>query len=137
MSKLRISECTQTGYSPLSMHEGWQVAYLTTCDKHNLDDLENMEVHEETDELFILLHGAAVLLTADYSSGKVFEAEALKTDVLYDVPKGVWHNIAMAPDTLMLIVEKDGTHLNDVRYIPFEEDDFQVVNDLVKNAILK
>lgn len=118
---------------PLSMHEGWQVAYLTTCEKHNLHDLENMEVHQHTDELFILLKGKACLLEADYEADEpVFEALNMKPFIMYDVPQGVWHNIAMAPDTLLLIIEKDNTHLNDVAYRPFTADEYAKVKKLIE-----
>lgn len=138
MSKIRISTCDGEGYLPLSMHEGWQVAYLTTCEKHNLHDLENMEVHQHTDELFILLKGKACLLEADYEADEpVFEGICMKPFVMYDVPQGVWHNIAMAPDTLLLIVEKDGTHLNDVAYRDFSVEDRQVVNGMIELTIRK
>ncbi len=135
-TRLRISECTAEGYSPLSIHPGWQVAYLTTVPEHQLDDLINMEVHTQTDELFILLKGEAVLLTVDYDTQeKEFEAVAMKPFVMYDVPQGVWHNIAMAPDTLLLIVEKDYTHLHDVQYTPFDEEDKQMVCKMIQEAL--
>ena len=138
MNKIRISSCNGEGYLPLSIHEGWQVAYLTTCEKHQLDDLENMEVHLRTDELFILLRGGAVLLEADYESKQpIFHALNMKPFLMYDVPQGVWHNIAMAPDALLLIVEKDGTHLNDVAYRDFSEEDRQVVNGMIELTIRK
>ena len=133
MSKIRISSCNGEGYMSLSIHEGWQVAYLTTCEKHHLDDLENMEVHNQTDELFILLQGTSVLLEADYETGHpIFEALNMKPFVMYDVPQGVWHNIAMAPDTLLLIIEKDNTHLNDVAYRPFTADECAKVKKLIE-----
>ena len=136
MGQIEISRCTTEGYSPLSIHEGWQAAYLTTVSEHNLDDLVNMEVHQMTDELFILLKGGAVLLTAEYGDEKKFQAVGMEPYVMYNIPKGVWHNIAMAPDTLLLIVEKDGTHLHDVRYTPFDGDDAEVVKGLIKTAII-
>ena len=113
MGKIRISICEGEGYMPLSMHEGWQVAYLTTCEKHHLDDLENMEVHSQTDE-----------------------ALNMKPFIMYDVPQGVWHNIAMGPDTLLLIIEKDSTHLNDVAYRPFTEKEYNLVNQLMENSMV-
>ena len=124
------------GYKPVSMHQGWQMAYLTSCDKHNFDDLERMEVHRQTDELFILLKGKACLVEADYEGGEpVFDGVCMETFVLYNVPQGVWHNIAMAPDTLLLIVEKDGTHLGDVAYNYFREEDSRKMNELISSLI--
>lgn len=136
MKHIEISRCTSEGYSPLSIHDGWQVAYLTTVEQHQLDDLVNMEVHEQTDELFILLKGSAVLLSADYEEEQKFQAVGMEPFVMYNIPQGVWHNIAMAPDTLLLIAEKDGTHLNDVQYMPFSKEDVKVVNELIQQAIL-
>lgn len=105
----------KVGYDPFLIRDGWQVAYLTAVDEHRLDDLVDMEVHEHTDEVFVALEGVGILLTADYSGSKSkIEAVRMEPGVVYNIPAGVWHNIAMADDAKVIIVEKSNTHLNDV-----------------------
>ena len=42
------------GYNPFLIREGWQVAQLNHVAKHGLADIDQIEVHRATDEVFIL-----------------------------------------------------------------------------------
>ena len=42
------------GYNPFLIREGWQVAQLNHVSGHGLDDIERIEVHKSTEEVFIL-----------------------------------------------------------------------------------
>lgn len=135
LNNIEIIRSTSKGYSPVSIHDGWQVAYLTDVAKHYWDDLDKIEVHNHTDELFILLKGSSVLVTADGEEKKQFQAVSMEPFIMYNIPMGVWHNIAMAPDTLMLIAEKSGTHLNDVRIVPLNADENKIVTETIMKAL--
>jgi mannose-6-phosphate isomerase-like protein (cupin superfamily) len=103
------------GYNPYLIQDNWQVAQLNYVEKHGLDDMDSIEVHKETDEVFILLKGRAVLIAANVEKDKslFYEAVNMQQGVSYNIPKGVWHNIAMDKDTQIIIVEKSNTHIND------------------------
>ena len=45
------------GYHPFLIREGWQVAQLNYVEKHGLDDIDQIEVHNQSDEAFILFKG--------------------------------------------------------------------------------
>ena len=45
------------GYNPFLVREGWQVAQLNYLPGHGFDEIEQIEVHRETDEVFILFKG--------------------------------------------------------------------------------
>lgn len=105
------------GYNPFLIRPGWQVAKLNYVPEHGLDDIVDVEVHTETDEVFILLEGTGVLVEASIQGDNVAMSYIkMELGTVYNVPAGVWHNIAMSQDTEIIIVEKDNTHLHDVRH---------------------
>ncbi len=127
---------TKEGYDPFLISDGWQVAYLTCVDEHRLDDLIDMEVHKETDEVFICLEGKGILLTADYS-GETAEIKALlmENGVTYNIPAGVWHNISMDEKAKIIIVEKSNTHNNDGEHRMLTPEEKKTVDRLIAEAI--
>ena len=48
------------GYNPFLVREGWQVAQLNYLPGHGFDEIEQIEVHRETDEVFILFKGCHI-----------------------------------------------------------------------------
>lgn len=105
------------GYNPFLIREGWQVAQLNHVATHGLNDIVDVERHANTDEVFILFKGKAVLISASFDTAELkFEYLAMKQGVTYNVPAGLWHNIAMSRDCQIMIIEKDNTHNNDVEH---------------------
>jgi len=125
-----------TGYNPYLITGQWQVAKLNHLDGHGLDQIDKMEVHRKTDEVFILLCGTAVLIASSQPDGKgAFEVVNMKLGVTYNIPTGVWHNIAMAPNAQMIIVENNNTHLNDVEYTPLDNDACASLKQQIEEAL--
>lgn len=105
------------GYNPFMIRPGFQVAKLNYVAGHGLDDLTDVEAHNETDEAFILLDGTGILVEAEVEEWVIsMKCVKMKKGIVYNVPRGIWHNIAMSEDAQLYIVEKDNTHLNDVHY---------------------
>lgn len=108
---------TGEGYKPFLIRDGWQVAQLNFLPGHEPRNIRKMEVHRWTDEVFVLVKGKATLITVRSWEDKfVVDCTRLKKGVTYNVPAGVWHNIAMGRDAQLIIVERSDTHLNDVNY---------------------
>jgi mannose-6-phosphate isomerase-like protein (cupin superfamily) len=105
------------GYNPVLIRDGWQVAVLNYLSGHGMGEIDQLEVHNETDEVFILLKGTAVLIAGKPGA---FELVNMEQGQIYNIPKGCWHNIAMEEDANLIIVEKDNTHKNDVSYLPLD-----------------
>ena len=104
------------GYDPFLIREGWQVAYLQWDEGLGFNSLTHLERHRQTDEVFLLLRGAATLVTAEQPSLEhpSLQITSLETKVVYNVPCNVWHAIALSPDALVVIVETNQTHIHDV-----------------------
>lgn len=111
---LQEFDWTGEGFAPLVFTERWQAALLNwepLFDRRNLDEIER---HNLTDEVFVLLRGQAVLFTkAEGGDAGPLQAVAMKPGVIYNVPAGVWHNIVATRDVRFLIVENRDTHLHD------------------------
>lgn len=98
------------GYQPLVFFDGWQVAVLNWEAALNPARISEIERHVETDEVFILGQGHAALYTEiDHE----IHMQDLKMSVIYNVPKGLWHNLVVSNDAILWIVENKDTHLHD------------------------
>ncbi|WP_117879615.1 cupin domain-containing protein [Aureibaculum luteum] len=128
MSLIESYSVKEAGFNPFLIREGWQIAQLNFFEEQHINNINKMEVHHDTDEVFILLKGKAVLISGAIKDNVIkFSADIVKPYVVYNVPKNVWHNIAMEEGCKLLIVEKSGTHVNDVEYMPLN---IAQINDL-------
>ena len=117
MSLLESYQIDEKGYHPFIIREGWQVAQLNYMDDQNIKNINKVDIHYLTDEVFVLLKGLAVLIAAEFEDGSpVFETRLLRPGITYNVPKNCWHNIAMEKGAEVLIVEKSNTHKSDFDY---------------------
>ena|ERR1035437_7012240 len=111
---------SEPGYKPILIRDGWQVGHLNSMPQLDAESITQVERHRLTDEAFILFQGASILVTAgEGPAGLRFEAARMKPGITYNIPAGTWHNIAMVPGDVVIIVEKDNTHLRDVEYRNF------------------
>ena len=77
------------GYNPFLVREGWQVAQLNYLPGHGFDEIEQIEVHRETDEVFILFKGDAILIEAKPQKDTIsLYCERMKLGVTYNIPAG-------------------------------------------------
>lgn len=91
---------TGEGFRVLKEFEGWKIGYLRYNERFS--KFAEMERHLETDEVFVLLEGTATLYTED-------EECCMVKNVLYNIPKGVWHHIVVSEDATVLVVENSNT----------------------------
>jgi len=113
--ELEILENGMPGYHPLMRYEGWRVAVANACEKWVDGQIAYLERHMETDEVFVLLEGSGALYIG---------AEARKVPMeigkVYNVKKATWHNMALASDAKVLIVENDNTGRDNTEYRDFQ-----------------
>ncbi len=105
------------GYNPFFIKDHWQVAQLNHIPAQDLWQIEKMDMHRETDEVFILTKGTAVLIAGEKGgSGFLFQCILMQVGITYNIPANAWHNIAMRKKAELIIVEKSNTHLDDFEY---------------------
>jgi mannose-6-phosphate isomerase-like protein (cupin superfamily) len=118
MGLIETYATTEEGYHPFLIREGWQVAKLNYIESQHINYIDKIEVHHQTDEVFVLLKGKAVLITVTIIEGVLtFSTELMLPQITYNIPKNVWHNIAMEKGSEVLIVEQSNTHLHDVDFL--------------------
>ncbi len=110
---LEVFSWDETGYMPLVYSPDWQVSLLNWERPFDLDQLEKIERHNRTDEVFVLLKGRSVLFTLAKDGLTVAD---MVPGVVYNVTTGSWHNLISTRDATWLIVENRDTHLHDVEY---------------------
>ena len=99
------------GYEVKHIFGAWRVAYLRYAER--FDTITYLERHLETDEIFVLLQGKAVLL-----HGVNIEKTQMEFNKIYNIPKGEWHNIKVSEDALSLIFENADTSKVNSEYMP-------------------
>lgn len=126
------------GYHPFFISDGWQVAQLNYSDDQHIDNIKRVDVHLETDEIFVLMDGEAVLISASINNDTpTFSTELMKKGTIYNIPKNLWHNIAMKEGSEVLIVEKSNTHLNDYEFYYLNNEQISELKSIVNQSFNK
>jgi hypothetical protein len=107
---LEISEFSGEGYMPVIDFNTWRVAILRYIDELEPDKIDNMQKHNETDEIFVLLEGDFTLFLGG-NGEKIGEITAIKLEPLklYNVKKGTFHTHTPEKNCTCLIVENKDT----------------------------
>ena len=107
---LVIREYQGEGYRPLIDFGAWRVAILRWEPGSRAEEIQSMERHTQTDEVFVLLEGKATLILG----GKGGNIEGIFPQVMeigkvYNVKQHVWHTAILSWDASILIVENQDT----------------------------
>lgn len=114
---LEIHEYLGEGYKPLIDFNCWRVAVLRYLDELQPDKISYFERHNETDEVFVLLQGQAVLFMGEGDdSVEKIHPYTMKQDVFYNVKKGAWHAVSLSRDATILLVENRNTARENTSY---------------------
>jgi ureidoglycolate hydrolase len=107
---LEIRQYTGEGYLPLIDFNTWRVAILRWELALLPENIDMMERHTQTDEVFVLLEGQATLIlggNSDQVDG--IHPQALELCKLYNVKQNTWHTILLSRDVSILIIENRNT----------------------------
>ncbi len=105
-----ICKHDEEGYKSLVDFETWRVAVLNYSPTLLPENLTQMQRHNETDEVFVLLQGRCILFVGE--GGDVvtrIHAEDLQPHRVYNVKKAVWHTHTLSRDAKVLVVENKNT----------------------------
>ncbi len=135
MSLIETYQNKEVRHYPFVIRDGWQVAQLNYTDEQHIENIDKIEIHNKTEEVFVLLTGRAVLiLTTIVDDVLSFEVTLMKSTNAYNIPVNVWHNIAMEKGSEVLIVEKSNKHLGDIEYFYLNEKQKADLNEEVSKA---
>ncbi|TXT43871.1 MAG: hypothetical protein FD137_1709 [Spirochaetes bacterium] len=110
---MKIEKSAYAGEGLIRVYENkkWMVGIKNWKPANDIANIDCLERHNETDELFVLLSGACTLLYAneDEGGGLEISAERMEPNSLYKIPQGLWHNTVTMKDTKLLLVEDSAT----------------------------
>ena len=120
---IEIKHYDGKGYQPLVDFNTWRVAILHWERSLLPEEIEKMERHTQTDEVFVLLDGKATLILGG-NSIKVDGIHPcnLEKCMLYNVKQDVWHTVLLSRDATILIVENRDTGDDNTEYCPLAEE---------------
>jgi len=130
-----ISHFTGTGYQPLVDFESWRVAVLRYINELLPDQINQIECHTETDEVFILVEGKCILFLADVEDGiiKKIHAVDMEPKKLYNVRKGVFHTHTLNKNAHVIIVENQDTGPKNSVTLSLDEAHIEEICELTLN----
>ena len=102
----------------------WMVGIKNWKPMNDIANINNLERHNETDELFILLKGRCTLLYANETeSGLDIQAVEMEPLRVYNIPRTLWHNTVTEHDTKLALIEDSscGPANSDVRDLTQKE----------------
>jgi hypothetical protein len=107
---LEIRSYQEEGYKPLIDYGEWRVAILRYIDELRPEELDKMQRHDETDEVFVLLEGRCILfIGAGGESVSEIYAQDMEPLKLYNVKRSCWHTHTLSENATVLIVENRDT----------------------------
>lgn len=105
-------------YRPLVDYGAWRVAVVNYCDELLPPNLTNLQRHDETDEVFVLLRGRCILFVAD-GAGTIHAAD-LEPGKVYNVKRGVWHTHTLSREASVLVVENRDTTFDNSPFLDLD-----------------
>jgi L-ascorbate metabolism protein UlaG (beta-lactamase superfamily) len=116
---IEVSGYDGPGFRPLVDHGAWRVAVLNHIDHLDPQNLKDMQRHDETDEVFVLLKGRCILFVGDGADeAGTIHAVDMAPLTLYNVKRGVWHNHTLTPDASVLVIENRDTTVENSPFCP-------------------
>jgi mannose-6-phosphate isomerase-like protein (cupin superfamily) len=107
---LEIRQFEGAGYMPLIDYANWRVAMLRYIDELLPHKLTSMQRHDETDEVFVLLHGRCILFLGEGDDEvTAIHAQDMEPLKFYNVKRSCWHTHTLSEDASILIVENRDT----------------------------
>lgn len=128
---IEIKSYTEEGYQPVIDFNSWRVAVLNYCEELLVENIDKMQKHNQTDEVFVLLKGECTLFLAE-GEEKVENIQAQKMEPfkLYNVKKSVWHTHTLSKEAMVLIVENQDTDLSNSPEIDLNQNQQQRLVEL-------
>jgi len=135
-SILEIREYKGEGFQPLIFFGTWRVAILRYTEELSTGQIDAMERHLETDEVFVLLEGHAILILGDNSAQvEDIQSQVMEPGKLYNVKLNAWHTVLMSRDASILLVENGDTGKMNSEYTDISPEHRRQLQELAQTKL--
>lgn len=127
--QMKISELQYDGEALKRVYENpqWTVGIKNWKPANDIEQIGNLERHNRTDELFVLLNGSCTLVYAtEEGNGLNLKIVEMRPHAVYQIPPALWHNTIMTKEAKLLLIENSDTSMEntDLRDLTKEEVSF-------------
>ena len=120
------------GMTRVFENEKWMVGIKNWKPMNDIKNINNLERHNETDELFILLSGRCTLLYANETEkGLDIRAVDMEPLKVYNIPRSLWHNTVTEKDTKLALIEDSSTGSANSDYLDLTAEQIRFVHELL------
>jgi len=129
--EIRNFEFSGEGMQRIFDNTDWCVGIKNWKPANDITGISNLERHNKTDELFVLLEGSCTLVYANEENGKLkFDAVKMQKDKVYDIPPALWHNTITKKDTKMVLIEYANTSMDNSDIHDLTSEELDIVKSL-------
>ena len=130
---MKIESSTYNGEAMKRVYENekWTVGIKNWKPASDITMINNLERHNATDELFILLSGECTLIYANEAdAGLEFFSVKMAPFTLYNIPCGLWHNAIMSKDAKIAVIEDVSTGMENSNFYDLSAEETVLVRAL-------
>lgn len=110
MPGLEIYTHTERGFKPMVNFGSWRTAFSNGPSTYERKEIRSLSRHLETDEVFVLIRGSCLLVTAGNGDAPAELTKTwMETGKMYNVTRGTWHSSIQLPGTTVMVVENSDT----------------------------
>lgn len=110
------------GFEIIAKNPDFKCAFITASEQYKFGKIRILKRHNDTDEVFVLLSGSAVLFTRDDSDKKA-QITPLLQKTAYRVTSGTWHHLAVSADAVVFVAESGSMKAENTQSINVESED--------------
>ena len=126
-------EFTGEGMHRVFENEKWTVGIKNWKPANDIPGIDNLERHNLTDELFVLIAGSCTLIFANETDGGLeFGAVKMEPNKVYNIPATLWHNTVTQKDTKMILIEDSSPSNENSDILPLTPEQIGLVQDLAR-----
>lgn len=115
---VETGSCFEQRFEPVIETGDWRIAVLRQCANVMPGDVQRVERHNETDEVFILTVGKADLIILEEIADKQKpHVIPMQQNVAYNVKRSVWHHVNLSEDGHIFLFEKANTSTGNSEYM--------------------
>jgi ureidoglycolate hydrolase len=131
---MKIESKTFVGEGMQRVYENpkWMIGIKNWKPANDIANINCLERHTLTDELFVLLEGTCTLIYANESpNGLKIEVVKMEKNTVYNIPQSLWHNTITEKSTKMILIEDSSTNGGNTDIINLSEEQITTIKALV------
>lgn len=131
MKKIDCFQYAGDGMLRIYDNKDWMVGIKNYKKGNDIRYINCLELHKETEELFVLIEGSCTLVYANEEESKlIFSAIVMAPDTVYSIPRGLLHNTITKEDSKLIIIENSNTSMENSEIQTLTSQDLEELREI-------